>query len=199
MKKYILSLLILLIMPPAIANAQSIKGTESHIETKQSDLDLADYQIKENYEVVYDTEFLTVGKDIPAGKYRAVSEKVGYVFTLDSEQNTTNSLPVFKWSYVELADNQIIKLKDAFLTPVTDDLKPITTDAVLNGGIYLVGTDIESGTYKILSFKNESTIAIFDEFDLSSFQSTTYPSIDSADFSVEDGQLLSISNIEFSK
>lgn len=203
MKKYILSLLTLMVIPISIVSAQSADAPESRKEVNQVELktsDLQDYQMKENYKVVYDEEFLTVGVDIPAGNYRVVSDKVGYVFGLDSEQNTTDSLFVINWSYIELIDNQTIKLKEVFLTPVTDEMTPATNgEDVIADGIYLIGTDIDSGTYNILSTEMESTIAIFDTFDVTDFNNATYPRLSESNFTVEEGQILSIGKVEISK
>lgn len=207
MKKYTLIMttvaVLLLGYTPSIVKAQGAEEmknkTVESFETKNETKELQDYQLKESYEVVYDNEFLTAGEDIPAGKYRVVSENVGYVFDLDGEQNVIRNLLVFNWSYIELDENQSIRLKEVFLTPLTEEMAPVTNEEVITDGIYLVGTDIESGTYSVLSTEIESALAIFNTFDLNDFNNASFPSPSDSNITVEEGQLLSIAKVEISK
>lgn len=106
----------------------------------------------------YSTGIFTVGadKDIAPGIYylegSQTEEGSFSVYEKTGKDEYTLSTPIayFGNYYVELADDNVILFfgpEDATMYPAKD--APKVTESPLKSGCYLVGTDIEPGTYKV--------------------------------------------------
>ena len=120
------------------------------------------------YDKVYKSGFYEVGKDLPAGEYLVVGDKItkeaetSVAVTKDSKkEDEIFDESVMGNVYVTLEKGQFVEVKNGDMYPV--DLAPSNTpkDKVYKDGMYKVGKDIKAGTYDVKALKKDGKIEIY--------------------------------------
>lgn len=120
------------------------------------------------YDKVYKSGFYEVGKDLPAGEYLVVGDKItkeaetSVAVTKDSKkEDEIFDESVMGNVYVTLEKGQFVEVKNGDMYPV--DLAPSNTpkDKVYKDGMYKVGKDIKAGTYDVKALKKDGEIKIY--------------------------------------
>ena len=120
------------------------------------------------YDKVYKSGFYEVGKDLPAGEYLVVGDKItkeaetSVAVTKDSKkEDEIFDESVIGNVYVTLEKGQFVEVKNGDMYPV--DLAPSNTpkDKVYKDGMYKVGKDIKAGTYDVKALKKDGKIEIY--------------------------------------
>lgn len=138
-------------------------NTQSSTQTTQTSND-SNLQ----YDKVYKSGFYEVGKDLPAGEYLVVGDKItkeaetSVAVTKDSKkEDEIFDESVMGNVYVTLEKGQFVEIKNGDMYPV--DLAPSNTpkDKVYKDGMYKVGKDIKAGTYDVKALKKDGEIEIY--------------------------------------
>lgn len=136
------------------------KDTSSNQNNSQTE------QAKENNtpKEVYKSGFYEVGKDLPAGEYLIMRDKLNkqaetsVAVTKDSKKEDE----IFDESmmgniYVIVQNGQYLEVKNGDIYPVEKAPSNTPEDKVYKDGMYKVGKDIKAGTYDVKAIKNNGS------------------------------------------
>ena len=123
-----------------------------------------------DYYSYYDAPF-KVGEDLPAGRYLLISKDYwisnesedhygDFTYTVYATYTMTESREIGGgWAqntaYVDLEDGQALDVSFADLWPADSDKLPIVPDPFEKSGMFLVGQDVEPGTYVVESYNDQ--------------------------------------------
>lgn len=144
---------------------QGTSSTQNNTQTTQTE------QSKENntpeYKEMYKAGFYEVGKDLPAGEYLIIRDKLtkdvktSVIVTKDSEkEDEIFDESVMGNVYVTLENGQYIEVKNGNIYPVDKAPSNTPEDKVYKDGMYKVGKDIEAGTYDVKALTDDASIEI---------------------------------------
>lgn len=110
---------------------------------------------------IYQSGDYAIGTDIPAGTYIILSDEMGYgdfyTSVYASESMSVQSEIYSGWTknsrYVMLEDGQYLHFSHA--TMYDPELVEITLDPFSSSGMFLVGRDLEPGTYTVVPNHNQ--------------------------------------------
>lgn len=135
------------------SNAQNNKQTEQSKENSTPE-----------YKEVYKSGFYEVGKDLPAGEYLVLRDKLNkevetsVAVTKDSKkEDEIFDESVMGNIYVTLENGQYIEVKNGDIYPVDKAPSNTPENKVYKDGMYKVGKDIKAGTYDVKAIKNNGS------------------------------------------
>lgn len=136
-----------------ISNAQNNKQTEQSKENSTPE-----------YKEVYKSGFYEVGKDLPAGEYLVLRDKLNkevetsVAVTKDSKkEDEIFDESVMGNIYVTLENGQYIEVKNGDIYPVDKAPSNTPENKVYKDGMYKVGKDIKAGTYDVKAIKDNGS------------------------------------------
>lgn len=164
MKKAMLVLVIGLIGSSLLVGCGGDKKETANNQNNNSQTEQAKENNTPEYKEVYKSGFYEVGKDLPAGEYLIMRDKLNkqaetsVAVTRDSKKEDE----IFDESmmgniYVILQNGQYLEVKNGDIYPVDKAPSNIPEDKVYKDGMYKVGKDIKAGTYDVKAIKHNGS------------------------------------------
>ncbi|MDY6013009.1 hypothetical protein [Clostridium sp.] len=151
------------------SNDNSTQNTQSSNDNSSQDSNKSTQSNNNSaYDKVYKAGFYQVGKDLPAGEYLVVGDKITKEAETSVEvtKDSKKEQEIFDESvmgnvYVTVENGQYIDVENGDIYPV--ELAPSNTpkDKVYKDGMYKVGKDIKAGTYDVKALKDDADIKIY--------------------------------------
>lgn len=120
------------------------------------------------YKEVYKAGFYQVGKDLPAGEYLVVGNKItkqaetSVAVTKDSKkEDEIFDESVMGNVYVTLEKGQYVEVENGDMYPVEQAPSNTPQDKVYKDGMYKVGKDIKAGTYDVKALKDDASVEVY--------------------------------------